>query len=113
MHGLPQWSAFTTILAERIYNLIDVYLDAVFYPRITPQIFQQEGWHFEIDRPDGPMIYKGVVYNEMKGAMSSADQVMARALLNAMYPDTTYSNNSGGDPAVIPTLTYQQLKAFH
>lgn len=100
------------------YNLMDVYLDAVFFPLITELSFKQEGHRLEFEadgtKPEGPvLVYKGVVYNEMKGAMSSADQVLARSLLNALYPDTTYSNNSGGDPAVIPQLSHEQLVAFH
>jgi len=100
------------------YNLMDVYLDAAFFPNIEELSFKQEGHRLEIE-PDPQaadqerLIYKGIVYNEMKGAMSSPDQVMARAMLNALYPDTTYSNNSGGDPKFIPRLTHAQLKAFH
>ncbi len=106
---------FSTQNQKDFYNLMDVYLDAVFYPTIDELSFKQEGHRLEIERSENAskLVYKGVVYNEMKGAMSSPDQVMARALLKALYPDTTYSNNSGGDPAVIPRLTYEQLKAFH
>ena len=68
---------------QDFYNLIDVYLDAVFFPRLTPQIFQQEGWHYELDAPDAPLIYKGVVFNEMKGNYSSPDS-MLRELLAAV-----------------------------
>ncbi|MFZ5563607.1 MAG: insulinase family protein, partial [Thermodesulfobacteriota bacterium] len=100
------------------YNLLDVYLDAVFFPLLTELSFKQEGHRLEVageggDRNKPALVYKGVVYNEMKGAMSSPDQVMSRALMAALYPDTTYSNNSGGDPAVIPTLTWDQLREFH
>ena len=97
------------------YNLMDVYLDAAFFPNIDELSFKQEGHRLETDgEGDAPRLaYKGVVYNEMKGAMSSPDQVMVRSMLNALYPDTTYSNNSGGEPSVIPTLTHEQLKAFH
>ena len=113
---------FSTQNKKDFYNLADVYLDAAFFPRIDELSFKQEGCRIEIEDPlSGPslhpqtyaLVYKGVVYNEMKGAMSSPDQVMARSLLNALYPDTTYKNNSGGDPAEIPDLTYDQLKAFH
>ncbi len=96
-----------------LYNLIDVYLDAVLYPRITPQIFMQEGWHYELDAPDAPMTFKGVVFNEMKGAYSSPDSLLNRLSQQALFPDTTYGADSGGDPEVIPNLTYQQFKSFH
>jgi Zn-dependent M16 (insulinase) family peptidase len=106
---------FSTQNQKDFYNLMDVYLDAVFYPIIDELSFKQEGHRLEVESNDGDLnlVYKGVVYNEMKGAMSSPDQIMGRSLLKALYPDTTYSNNSGGDPAVIPKLTYAQLKAFH
>lgn len=96
-----------------LYHLIDVYLDAVFYPRITPQIFMQEGWHYELDAPDAPMTFKGVVFNEMKGAYSSPDSLLYRLSQQALFPDTIYGVDSGGDPEAIPNLTYQQFKAFH
>ena len=106
---------FATQNRKDYYNLMDVYLDAAFFPNIEALSFKQEGHRLEVigDGDDARLEYKGVVYNEMKGAMSSPDQVMVRSLLNALYPDTTYSNNSGGEPSVIPTLTYDQLKAFH
>jgi presequence protease len=98
---------------QDFYNLIQVYLDAVFYPLITPSIFQQEGWHFELDNPEAPLTIKGVVYNEMKGAYSSPDSLLAELSQQSLFPDTTYGLDSGGDPRVIPTLTYEQFKAFH
>ena len=109
---------FATQNKKDYYNLMDVYLDAAFYPTIDELSFKQEGHRLELEgEPDdddaNQLVYKGVVYNEMKGAMSSPDQVMARSLLKSLYPSTTYSNNSGGDPAEIPNLTYDQLKAFH
>jgi len=109
---------FCTQNKKDFYNLMDVYLDSVFYPNIEELSFKQEGHRLEIeDDPKDPglsnLVYKGVVYNEMKGAMSSPNQVMVRSILNALYPDTTYSYNSGGDPKMIPRLTYDQLKAFH
>jgi len=108
---------FATQNRKDFYNLMDVYLDAAFFPNLDQLSFKQEGHRLEIEaaHPSGqsPLIYKGVVYNEMKGAMSSPDQVLARSLLNALYPSTTYRHNSGGDPAVIPTLTHEQLVAFH
>ena len=109
---------FSTQNRKDYYNLMDVYLDASFYPNLDMLSFKQEGHRLEIEGDlknidSAKLVYKGVVYNEMKGAMSSPDQVMARSLLNAMYPLTTYRFNSGGDPAAIPDLSYDQLKAFH
>lgn len=92
-------------------NLTDVYLDAVFAPAIldNPNIFYQEGWHIERDE-NGTYSYKGVVFNEMKGAMSSVDELAEYKLLSLLFPDSCYGFNSGGDPTVIPTLTYEQFK---
>ena len=109
---------FSTQNKTDFYNLMDVYLDSAFFPSIDELSFKQEGHRLEIeegteDTDSLELVYKGVVYNEMKGAMSSPNQVMVRSILNALYPSTTYSYNSGGDPAVIPELTYDQLKAFH
>lgn len=109
---------FSTPNKKDFYNLLDVYLDSVFFPKIAKLSFKQEGHRLEIEGDFEKLdtlklTYKGVVYNEMKGALSSPDQVMVRSLLKALYPDTTYSNNSGGDPAVIPSLTHDRLKAFH
>ncbi|MBL0716393.1 MAG: insulinase family protein [Desulfosarcina sp.] len=107
---------FATQNQKDFYNLLDVYLDAVFFPRLDEPSFRQEGHRFELE-PDAEgrmaLVYKGVVYNEMKGAMSSPDQVLGRSLLNALYPDTTYRHNSGGDPQAIPDLTLEALKQFH
>ena len=96
-------------------NLMDVYLDAVFYPSMkeTPEIFQQEGWHYEIDNAEEPLRYSGVVYNEMKGALSSPDDVLENKVMLSLYPATTYGFESGGDPDAIPTLTYEDFCAFH
>jgi Zn-dependent M16 (insulinase) family peptidase len=99
--------------ARDFYNLVDVYLDAVFYPRLTPFIFQQEGWHYETDRPDEPLTVKGVVFNEMKGARSSPDNLLAEYSQQSLFPDTPYGLDSGGDPPQIPNLTFDQFKAFH
>ncbi len=106
---------FATQNRKDFYNLMDVYLDAAFFPKLEDLSFKQEGHRLEIEDTAGQdeLVYKGVVYNEMKGAMSSPSQVMGRSLLNALYPDTTYSNNSGGDPAMIPRLSHSQLIAFH
>ena len=107
---------FATRNRKDFYNLMDVYLDAAFFPRLEELSFKQEGHRLELaadSEGGGRLAYKGVVYNEMKGAMSSPDQVMVRSIMKALYPDTTYSNNSGGDPAAIPLLTYAQLLEFH
>lgn len=95
------------------YNLIDVYLDAVFYPNITEQTFQQEGWHHEINSKDDPLVFKGVVFNEMKAAYSSPDRVLDMRTQEALLPDTPYALSSGGDPTHIPDLTYEQFVNFH
>ena len=95
------------------YNLVDVYLDAVFYPRLTPQILQQEGWHYELEGPDDPLSCSGVVFNEMKGAYSSPDAVLAQTAQESLFPDTTYGVDSSGHPRHIPELDYQQFAAFH
>ena len=96
-------------------NLMDVYLDAVLHPNIykKEEIFKQEGWHYELEDKDAPVTINGVVYNEMKGAFSSPEGVLDRVVLNSLFPDTTYSNESGGDPEVIPELTYEQYLDFH
>lgn len=98
---------------QDLYNLVDVYLDAVFFPRITETIFQQEGWHIEADDAAGPLSYKGVVFNEMKGVYSSPDSVLMEHSQQSLFPDTTYGLDSGGNPEVIPQLTYKAFKRFH
>ncbi|ODT69236.1 MAG: peptidase M16 [Pelagibacterium sp. SCN 63-23] len=95
------------------YNLVDVYLDAVLFPLISEDTFEQEGWHYELESWDGPLVYKGVVFNEMKGVYSSPDSVMHTLSQNALYPDNTYGKSSGGDPKAIPELSYEQFKRFH
>ncbi len=95
------------------YNLVDVYLDAVFYPRITEKTLQQEGWHYELEDKDAPLTFKGIVFNEMKGAYSSPENLLGRYTEQYVLPDTPYGHDSGGDPAVIPDLTYEQFKTFH
>ena len=96
-------------------NLMHVYLDAVFYPNIytSHQIFAQEGWSYRLEKESDELTYNGVVYNEMKGAFSSPEGVLDRVILNSLFPDTTYANESGGDPEVIPELTYEQFLDFH
>lgn len=96
-------------------NILSIYCDAVFDPlsMIDPKPFLQEGWHLELNNIDDLPSYKGVVYNEMKGAMSSVDEVLVQTTLEAMYKDTLYRFNSGGDPDVIPTLTYEAYQDFY
>ena len=96
-------------------NLMHVYLDAVFYPNIykREEIFRQEGWNYHLEQKEGPLKYNGVVYNEMKGAFSSPDEVLEREIMNHLFPDTTYGCESGGDPKNIPDLTYENFLNFH
>ena len=96
-------------------NLMHVYMDAVFYPNIYKyeEIFRQEGWSYNLESEDDALSYNGVVYNEMKGAFSSPEGVLDRVILNSLFPDTCYANESGGDPEVIPELTYEQFLDFH
>ena len=96
-------------------NLMDVYLDAVFHPNIyrEEKIFRQEGWHYELESAEDDLTINGVVYNEMKGAFSSPDDVLYREIMNSLYPHTSYAVESGGDPDVIPELTYEDFLAFH
>lgn len=115
---------------QDLYNLMDVYLDAVFNPAIytKPTIFKQEGWHYELDLPqgaedegdgsaarlrEGTLRYNGVVFNEMKGALSDPMSVLDDAVNAALYPDTAYAHESGGDPRAIPALTYEQFLDTH
>ncbi|XP_021731733.1 presequence protease 1, chloroplastic/mitochondrial-like [Chenopodium quinoa] len=97
------------------YNLVDVYLDAVFFPKCVEDkwTFQQEGWHYELNDPSEPISYKGVVFNEMKGVYSQPDNVLGRTAQQALFPDNTYGVDSGGDPNVIPKLTFEKFKEFH
>lgn len=97
------------------HNLMDVYLDAVFYPNClkNPQILMQEGWHYELENKDAPLTYNGVVYNEMKGALSSPEAIMEDRAMEKLFPDTTYGVESGGDPEVIPTLSFREFTEFH
>lgn len=98
---------------QDFYNLVDVYLDAVFYPNLTPYTLAQEGWHYEIDETDAPLAFKGVVFNEMKGNYSSPDSVLGEYTQQSLYPDNEYGVDSGGDPRHIPDLTFEQLSEFH
>ncbi len=94
-------------------NLMNVYLDAVYYPNITEETFMQEGWHHELESSDDEMIYKGVVLNEMKGVFSSPESIIDRQLSHSLFPKTAYGFESGGDPVFIPDLTYGEFKEFH
>lgn len=98
---------------QDFYNLVDVYLDAVLHPLLSRHTFEQEGWHYELDQPDAPLVYKGVVFNEMKGFYSSPDSALVDYAQRSLFPDTTYSMDSGGDPEHIPDLTWEALRAFH
>jgi Zn-dependent M16 (insulinase) family peptidase len=103
-------------VSKDFYNLLEVYIDAVFKPDLKELSFMQEGHRFEFsipEDPQSPLELKGIVYNEMKGAMSSPDSRLSEAMDEALFPDLTYGVNSGGDPKVIPELTYQQLIDFH
>lgn len=96
-------------------NLMHVYLDAVFHPNIytREQIFKQEGWHYEIENENDPVTINGVVYNEMRGVFSSADDLLERKIMEVLFPDNPYFYESGGDPQVIPELTYEAFLDFH
>ncbi len=97
------------------HNLVDVYMDAVFNPNIYKheEIFKQEGWNYNLESENDDLTYNGVVYNEMKGAFSSPDDVLERQIMHSLYPDICYANESGGDPASIPELTYEKYLDFH
>ena len=101
--------------AKDFMNLMDVYLDAVFYPNIyeNPYTFYQEGWHYHIEKPEDPITYNGVVYNEMKGAFSNPEEVLQNKVFESLYPQSCYRFESGGDPDVIPELSYEEFLAFH
>ena len=112
------WTAYPFASKNRkdFDNLLQVYLDAVFFSRLDPLDFAQEGHRLEFAEPSNPdseLVYKGVVYNEMKGAMSSATSVLWDQLTRYLFPTTTYHFNSGGDPETIPDLSYEELKAFY
>ena len=98
---------------QDFYNLLEVYADAVFHPLLSPEKLAQEGWHYELETADAPLTYKGVVFNEMKGAYSSPDNLLGRYSQQALFPDNTYGFDSGGDPTVIPNLTYGQFRTFY
>jgi Zn-dependent M16 (insulinase) family peptidase len=98
---------------QDFYNLVDVYLDSVFFPLLSEDTFRQEGWHYEAEGTQMPLSFKGVVFNEMKGAYSSPAAVLGKLSQQALFPDNAYGVNSGGDPKAIPDLTYSYFKNFH
>lgn len=98
---------------QDFYNLVDVYLDAVFHPRLNKNVLAQEGWHLEMEDMEAPWSLKGVVFNEMKGVYSSADSMLGEKSQQAIFPDNIYSLDSGGDPEIIPTLTWEEFRDFH
>jgi Zn-dependent M16 (insulinase) family peptidase len=105
-----------SMVEKDFFNLAGVYCDAVFHPLLTEAHFKQEGHHYEFlktDNPDSPLIVKGVVYNEMKGAYSDLDGIIARMTSRSICPDNAYGRDSGGDPDAIPSLTYAQFTDFH
>jgi hypothetical protein len=107
---------FSSQNTKDFYNLLDIYLDAAFFPLLRERDFRQEGHRVEFsepDNPDSPLLFKGVVYNEMKGAMASPSSLISRRMGKALYPTTTYGHNSGGEPSAIPDLTWEQLREFH
>ncbi len=98
---------------QDLYNLMDVYLDAVFFPNIPREVFAQEGWQCELKSQEAPLQFKGVVYNEMKGAYSSPDSLLAEYSQQSLFPDSPYSLDSGGRPEEILNLTYEDFLEFH
>jgi Zn-dependent M16 (insulinase) family peptidase len=107
---------FSSRNAKDFMNLMDVYLDATFFPRLSEDSFQQEGIRFEFEQPGDPasgLRYKGVVFNEMKGALATPQAAMQKAVGRSLFKGLTYEHVSGGDPEDIPNLTWEQLRAFH
>ncbi len=98
--------------AQDFYNLIDVYMDAVLHPLISEHTLMQEGWHYEVNDASEPLVYKGVVFNEMKGAYSSPDGVLETRIVESLFPKHIYGVDSGGDPRHIPDLTYANFRNF-
>lgn len=95
------------------HNLVDVYLDAVFFPLLKEEIFLQEGWHYHLENPSSKPEIRGVVYNEMKGAYSSPERVLAETIQQSLFPDHPYAFDSGGDPLKIPELSYEAFLTYH
>ena len=112
------WTAypFATQSEKDFYNLLQVYLDAAFFPSLHPLDFAQEGHRLEFaeaNNPESELLYKGIVFNEMKGAMGTPERRVWQSLQSALFPNNTYHYNSGGEPHDIPDLSYQQLRDFH
>jgi presequence protease len=107
------WYPVASTNLRDLRNLMDVYLDCVFYPQLPPHILRQEGWHYELENSDDPIVYKGVVFNEMKGNYSSPDGLIGDFSQQSLFPDTYYAYDAGGDPKVIPELTYEEFTAYH
>ncbi|MDA3837421.1 MAG: insulinase family protein [Candidatus Delongbacteria bacterium] len=104
---------YSTRNSKEYFNFMSVYLDTTLRPLLTKHTFYQEGWHYELDKADEPAKIQGIVFNEMKGAMSNPVSVLMDKLAQTLYPGSTYSVNSGGDPESIPDLSYEQFVAFH
>ncbi len=104
---------FASTNLQDFYNLLDVYLDSTFFPHVSREALMQEGWHLEADGDDDTLIYKGVVFNEMKAAYSTPDYYLNLITDRTLWTDTPYQYSSGGFPASIPDLTYEQFKSFH
>lgn len=98
---------------QDFYNILEVFLDSVFYPLLTPETFQIEGWHYEWEEPGKSLTYKGVVHSEMTGYYASPEALLSQYTRQSLFPETPYRFNSGGDPQEIPNLTYRQLRDFH
>jgi len=96
-----------------LYNMVDVFLDGVFYPLLTPQTFSQEGWHYQLDNLESALTINGIVYNEQKGNFAMPFKLLAVESQRALFPETIYGHAYGGRPADIPSLTYDQFKAYH
>ena len=106
---------FASMNSKDYFNLMHVYLDAVFNPlfKTDSRVFKQEGWHYELEKTDAPIVYKGVVYNEMKGAYSNPTRELGYRIYKNLFPDNGYNYSSGGYPSEIPNLTYQKFVEFH
>jgi len=98
---------------QDFYNLIDVYLDAVFHPLLQEERFMREGWHYALESQQGSLDLRGVVFNEMKGPFSTPDYVLFHEIMGTLFPDTTYAHASGGNPSFIPDLTFKRFRAFY
>ncbi len=107
------WYPFATKNMTEYFNIMDVYSDVVFHPLLERTTFEQEGWHFHLETPEDTLEYSGVVFNEMKGAFSDPIRTLFHETYKALLPESTYAHESGGDPACIPDLSFEQFTAFH